>query len=701
MRALIPSALHFVVLWIAVSTVFAADPLRIEILSNDPKRISGGDVLVRIQVPPEISLDSVAITRNGHSVKDVFRADKDSHALVGVVDGLRVGHNILSAGAANAQAAEIAIINHPIHGPVFSGPHEEPFMCGSAEFQLPNGRMLGEPLDANCSTETVVTYVYRSTDERKVKPLTNLKQLPADVAVTVTTTGERVPYVVRVETGTINRSIYQFAVLHNPAKEEEPAPWTPPEAWNKRLLYSFGGGCTNGWFRQGSTLPSLIQDNIVGKGYVEAVATLNVFGTNCQDLTAAETMMMVKERIIEALGVPLFTFGRGGSGGSYQQIQIADNYPGLLDGIIPSATFPEVLETTQFLVDIQLLHRYFNRVGNELSDAQKQAISGVGTLATIGGTQAGARRISPTAFCPKELPVELRYHPVNHPTGARCDIFDHTVNVYGRDPETGFARRTVDNQGVQYGLVALQQKAITVDQFLDLNEFIGGHDNDGNLVAKRSTGDPMAIRAAYQTGRITNGGLGLGKVPILDVRVYMDLREKGDVHLKYHSFAFRERLRRANGSVANTVMVVAPDGGGQPSKVQAWSIQKMDEWLTKLYLHGVSPVTMAQIEAAKPADLVDACLTEEGDRIVETQSSTSGKCHQLYPNFPSPRMLAGGPVTNDVLKCALRPIEWNEYGVPFTAARKKRLEKIFPDGVCDWSHPGIEQQAPIGTWLRF
>ena len=71
--------------------------------------------------------------------------------------------------------------------------------------------------------------------------------------------------------------------------------------------------------------------------------------TNCQDVTAAETMMMVKEHFIETFGPPLFTFGRRRSGGAYQQLQIADNYPGLLDGIIPSATFPEVLETRNSL----------------------------------------------------------------------------------------------------------------------------------------------------------------------------------------------------------------------------------------------------------------------------------------------------------------------------------------------------------------
>ena len=69
------------------------------------------------------------------------------------------------------------------------------------------------------------------------------------------------------------------------------------------------------------------------QGYAVASASLNTFGNNCAELLAAETMMMVKEHFIETYGTPAATIGWGGSGGSYQQHQIADNYPGLLDGI--------------------------------------------------------------------------------------------------------------------------------------------------------------------------------------------------------------------------------------------------------------------------------------------------------------------------------------------------------------------------------
>lgn len=691
---------------LALSAV-AAGPLRIETISNDPGRVSGGDVLVKVQAPEDVPLNAIAITRNGEAVTREFHAEPKEHALVGLVTGLREGHNTLSAGARGVGAAEITVTNHPAQGPIFSGPHQQPFICGTAEFKLPDGRLLGPAKDHNCAADTVVTYVYRSRTDQTMKPLPAVKKLPPDADVTTTSTGAKVPYVVRVETGTINRAIYQFAVLHNPISEREPAPWNTPAAWNRRLLYTFGGGCTGGWYRQGSTLADISKGDMVAKGYVEAVATLNVFGINCQDLTAAETMMMVKERVVEALGEPAFTFGRGGSGGSYQQLQIADNYPGLLDGIIPSATFPDVLETTQFLVDIQLLDRYFRKEGAGMNDQQKQAISGVGNLKTIAGTAASAGRINASAFCPKELPVEQRYHPERNPHGTRCDIFDHTVNVYGRDPATGFARRAIDNTGVQYGLQALKDRKLSVDEFLNLNEKIGGYDNDGNMVPQRSAGNLDAIRAAYQTGRMTYGGNGLARVPIIDVRSYLDMRRGGDVHLKYHTFALHERLRAANGSTANKVILVAPESGAIPEQVTAFAIAKMDEWLTTLYPQGVRAnperdrLTISQIEAAKPKDLVDACTAPNGEYIVETQVFSGGRCNQHFPTYPAPRMLAGGPAANNVLKCQLRTPDWNEYGVPFSRQQRERMQKIFPQGVCDWKLPGVEQQKPVGTWLRF
>ena len=152
------------------------------------------------------------------------------------------------------------------------------------------------------------------------------------------------------------------------------------------------------------------------------------------------------------------------------------------------------------------------------------------------------------------MPLEVRYDPVANPTGARATTYDHNVNAFGRD-ENGFARRPLDNVGVQYGLAALNAGQISKAQFLDLNEKIGGLDIDANFIPERTVADRKATQAAYETGKVVNGGGGLASVPILDFDViYTDLLPAGDVHMKYHHFSTRERLVNANGHADNIVM---------------------------------------------------------------------------------------------------------------------------------------------------
>jgi hypothetical protein len=693
----------------------AAPTFQITSVSARPNMISGGDVLLRVTLPDGVPPSSVVVKLNGDNVTAAFHADGQS--LVGLVKGLKPGENRVDVTGGKAPAAQLALTNYPISGPIFSGPQEQPFICTTDKFKLPDGNTLGAPLDANCSAKTVVNYVYKSSDPpapaatgrgargSAFKPLASTTSLPADLAYTTTSTGRKTPYIVRVETGTINRAIYQIAVLHDPTTESEPTAFAPPKSWNQRLLYTFGGGCTGGWYKQGTSIGlggGILDDAALSKGYAEASATLNVFGNNCNDLLASETMMMVKERFIEAYGPPAMTLSEGGSGGSYQQLQISDNYPGLLDGIIPSLTFPDVMATVQILTDLQLLNNYFTKHADALTESQKLAIAGVAELKnmTVAAGQAG--RVNPLVFCPPELPAPLRYDPVNNRKGARCDVFDHTINAYGRDPDTGFARRPLDNAGVQYGLAALNAGKINVEQFLDLNEKVGGYDNDGNMVATRAVADSLALRAAYRSGRITNGGGGLAAVPIIDSRPYRDQTDAGDFHLKYHSFSLRERLKRANGSTANEVMLSYAPGN---TKIADYALAKMDEWVTKLHADPTAANSTGsvidKIAKSKPGDLVDSCYGAQGERIIETQTFAGGKCNELYPTFPSPRMIAGAPPSNDVLKCQLKPIDFKDYQVALTDAQKSRLAAIFPAGVCNFAVKGVEQQPLAGSWQTF
>ncbi|HKC54611.1 MAG TPA: DUF6351 family protein, partial [Vicinamibacterales bacterium] len=476
---------------------YAADQLQLRVLSSRPDMVTGGDALVRVELPAGVAAGDVKLTVNGADATAKLKADSSGRSLTGLVTGLTNGSNTLAATAAKKGSAKLTVVNHSITGPIFSGPQEQPFACMTDKFKLQGGGTLGPALDANCSIATRVDYVYRGKDG-KLKALADPKAPPAD-ADTITRDGKTLPLVVRIETGTINRGIYQIAMVEG--------------GWNGRLIYTFGGGCEPGWYQQGDSTGGVDDPIQLSLGYAVASNSLNVQGNNCADVSNAETMAMTKEHFIETYGVPVFTVGWGSSGGSTQQHAIAENYPGLLDGLMTGRSFADgTFASSTSSGEGRLFERYFDKLATgKYTDDQVMAVTGFPVPATIHNlSRVRAPRFSATEACPEELPKELRYDAASNPKGARCDMWDHSANVYGRDPKTGFTRRPLDNVGIQYGLSALNAGKITVAQFLDINEKIGGFDIDGNMVAERMVADPIAVRAAYRTGRLNQAQGGLG-----------------------------------------------------------------------------------------------------------------------------------------------------------------------------------------------
>jgi len=79
-----------------------------------------------------------------------------------------------------------------------------------------------------------------------------------------------------------------------------------------------------------------------------------------------------------------------------------------------------------------------------------------------------------------------------------------------------------------------------------------------------------------------------------------------------------------------------------------------------------------------------------------TNAATCDADPWLKPSL-SPRQVAGGPRREDVLKCQLKPLARTDYAAgAFTDAQWARLQAAFPGGVCDWTKPGVGQQAAIG-----
>ncbi|MBP2350924.1 hypothetical protein JOF29_002007 [Kribbella aluminosa] len=670
--------------------------MKLQVLSSRADMVTGGDALVHVDVS-EADADDVRVSLNGKDVSSVFSADDTG--LTGLVEGIRLGKNILRAESGGRRTT-LEVRDFPRQGPVFAGPHEQPFVCETANATVPViGGTLGVPLDEDCTVAPRVDYFYRTTAGKYAKWPARTTRYPADLADTAT--GD--PFIVRMETGSADRAIVRTTMLHDPLHEAAPTPTRRSRGWNGRAIFTLGGGCAGGWYRSGRTTGGVTDAYLLGQGYALMSSSLNVFAQNCNDLTAAEAAMTTKELFVEHYGRPEFTVGFGCSGGSYQAHQITDNYPGIFDGIIVGCSFPDVgFGTVPFITDAWLLTGYFARSGLAWTQDQQRQVAGFRNYKTLASTALSARRIDPRRNC-GSVPVGLRYDPVGNPRGVRCDVYDHAVTVYGKDPLTGFARRPLDNVGVQYGLRVLKTGVITPAQFLDLNRRVGGFDADANLVPARTEADPEAVRAAYRTGRLTSGGGGLRDVPIIDYRAYADTQPWGDLHLRYHTFSMRARLEKSNGTAANQVSLLEDSRYGlfsTASPLLRHAVKEMDHWLTQLTADGTARPRIDKIVAARPSGLVEGCRGPHGFIAQPLDRDPATLCEQLFPSASFPREVAGSGVAADVIKCQLVPPVRSEYP-KFTDAQWDQLQAIFPDGVCDWSKPGVDQQPLGGTWLSF
>src|SRR3954463_12622187 len=72
--------------------------LEIVTLSNRADLISGGDALVEVRVPKQVSLSAVKVNVNGRDITSSFKADAAARTLRGLVTGLVEGRNDLAAG---------------------------------------------------------------------------------------------------------------------------------------------------------------------------------------------------------------------------------------------------------------------------------------------------------------------------------------------------------------------------------------------------------------------------------------------------------------------------------------------------------------------------------------------------------------------------------------------------------------------------
>jgi Tannase-like family of unknown function (DUF6351) len=448
-------------------------------------------------------------------------------------------------------------------------------------------------------------------------------------------------------------------------------------------------------------------DHMLQLGYALASGTLNVFGNNNNYITSAETAYKIKEHFIKEFGAPIMTIGYGPSGGSMQQDLIGNNYPGILDGTIPERLYADTMTFLQPLYDCELLVNYFNKNGAGWTDSQKTAVSGMATYGycTANGTKYPNARPS---NCNAAVTDAIANDPAWKGKLVRCTFQDNNVQTFGTDPATGFARNPFDNTAIQYGLVAFNQGKISFDQFVDLNKKIGGLDVDGKISANRQVADTAALTAAYQTGQVNEAGAGYNIIPVLDIRTWHDIASAPDsnianidVHNAFHSKILRARMVKSNGNADNmaTVTVVEGKDKGENSPIQLVEIkylQYLDNWIAAIQADTRNVPQAQKVRDNRPAEMANACYPTEWQRVTD-----QAICDGLFPYSGHPRIAAGGPVTDDVFKCTTKAVDAKDYKQTLTAEQLATLKTTFPQGVCDYSKPGVGHVPLAGTWLMF
>ncbi|MGI8662120.1 MAG: DUF6351 family protein [Acidimicrobiales bacterium] len=670
----------------------APGQLELATTSTRPSLVTGGDA--RVRVSGAASDDTVTISRDGVDVTSAF--EPFGSALEGVVTDLVVGVNRVTASATGptygTREATLEILNHPIAGPVISGPHQVPFICQTERAGM------GPPTDADCSAPTQVEWRYLTiTDE--FKPLADpYASYPSDLSVI-----DSRPFVVRIESTVINRSITRIAVLDDPHARGPNAPFEAAE-WDHDVVYSFGESCGTG-YHQGTnsvenvlgSLSAFSGSNLSGplydlpgrlrRGDAVVHSTLTILGVHCNQLLSAETAMTVLEYVGDRYGPVGNVVGSGASGGAIQQYTIANSYPGVLSAGTPTLSFPDVITTAMSAHDCALMIGVFGSDPDRWTSLKQIAVSGFASPQVCHDwNDEFAGHLKPRADCDGSIPDELLYDPVTNRGGARCTLQDNLVNLLGRDPATGFARRPVDNVGVQYGLAAANTGGISMSDFIQLNRNIGGFDIDGVPVPQRTSMEPDLAALVYRVGAVT-GHAALSETPIIDVRINLDLVPVIGFHDQARPYELRARIDQLDGSHPGQQIWT-----GVPLPSDA--LTAASEWATVLQgrTAGERIATMA---ASRPPSAVDGCHVPGGIAL----GPASIVCDVAFAPKHSPRQVAGGPLTEDVIKCQLKPIDPRDYATAPTGSELTELQAIFPDGVCDWSKPGVGEEQPNMQWV--
>ncbi len=651
---------------------------QLSVLSSPALWVTGGDARIHVRAAAGLR-GQLELWLNGRRIQPALTEVADG--LEAVVSGLADGRNVLQLRHPRAGVRDtLVLVNHPITGPLYTGPQQQPFVCTTAQFgrqPLPdaatapgygvrdaNGTITG--YSRYCSVDTFYSYLYYSSSNSwKAMPADGTR--PADISVITLPDGRSVDFVVRREVGSINRFLYSIAMLA-PAGESPAAP--DLSRWNRKLLYWFQGGVAVG-HSQGTVHGGSLNPDILKLGFAIVHSSGNNTGTHYNMNLAGETAMMTKERFIERYGVPIYTVGLGGSGGAIQQYLIAQNNPGVLDGLLPVQSYPDMVTQTIHVGDCELLEHYMDATDRanpkwrttknrswlvgmnaeegfaRVNDALAPLKTALGYSTAPGTTECvpAWRGLTPLAMNPLygQAPNQQNYEPQADIAAIRWTHYDDLRNVYGVD-STGAARPTWDNVGVMYGLSSLKAGKITAAEFLHLNWHIGGWKHPSEMVQEgfpffgTSSAEvnkaltvpgyfdpwsrrnmnlaPAADQPAPRTAgsfaamraAYTSGHVFHGKLDVPAIDHRQYMERELDMHNSHQSFAVRQRVLERMGSSDNLVVWFTDTLPNTPKASQTFeALALMDEWLMNMRAN-----PRRGVAGNRPARAVDSCFDRNG-----------------------------------------------------------------------------------------
>src|SRR5207247_1729664 len=178
----------------------------------------------------------------------------------------------------------------------------------------------------------------------------------------------------------------------------------------------------------------------LGHGFMTMSTALDNTGHNCNIALQAESLIMAKERLVEQYGELRYTIGTGCSGGSLAEQWIANAYPGVYQGILPTCSFPDAWSTATQFLDYHNSLRYFKdptlwAPGVVWLPNQMAAVQGHISIANAQvSDSAQFHVVNPTDPCTGVSAAD-RYDPNTNPGGVQCSIQAAAINLLGPRPQ--------------------------------------------------------------------------------------------------------------------------------------------------------------------------------------------------------------------------------------------------------------------------